>query len=274
MRLCERVGWPAEKIDLDYHEASFLKFSEPPSDPNVVEFVKTRTVDKAGFAAIEFYFMDEFQVARMWAERVVTVAEDYFFGAWRDQIPTGNMRDQPPDRTYYDRTASWQDEIREALHWSFCLRRWDAVERFASYPRDDIRLDIEQSAEDRAWWLLLCGTIRLRPWQEVQDWIATIENSRRKREQLLWACLSCLRSIKLGEVPPTMEDEDHEADFNACLHDYLRHYKKTEFKREEITAKVSVEATILVHLAEHWGVKVEIQKRYVDHIVRLPGMEN
>jgi len=170
---------------------------------------------------------------------------------------------------FHDRWSTWQSQLAYALLSSCCLRRWGKVDRFASYPRDDVKLDIDQTAEDRAWWLLLCGTIRGRPLEQVQDWVWTIQNSRRKREKLLWGCLSCLRAMRLGEVPPTFEGEDHAADFNACLHDYLRHYKKTEFKREEITCKVSMDATILVHLAERWGVEVKVPKAYADHIVRL-----
>ena len=53
------------------------------------------------------------------------------------------------------------------------------------------------------------------------------------------------------------------------LLDYFKHYKKSEFPKEYIAKKISIEGTFFVHWAEKEKLPLTIPPEFIDHIVRL-----
>ena len=53
------------------------------------------------------------------------------------------------------------------------------------------------------------------------------------------------------------------------LIDYLKHYKKNDFPKKEITKKVSIFGTFFVHWAKKEGLTITVPPEFADHIVTL-----
>lgn len=211
-----------------------------------------------GFIALTAYLADEHRISAEWARRCLNSTEEYFFGSWRDEEPSGNYGDQPPDRAWQDRTCSWSSAWQDALVWCSSLGEWDRLLRFAEYPRDDVQLDIDQKKENRAWLLVLAGVLRGRPREQLQEHVATILEGRRRRERLL-----------LWTLEHILEGAEEEA--SGSLADYATYYKTAEFPKMDVTLKVAMDATFLVHYAEYTDVEIEVPEKLKDHIVRFPA---
>jgi hypothetical protein len=136
------------------------------------------------------------------------------------------------------------------------LGEWDWLAHICSFFRDDIRIDLDQTKENRAWMLLLAGVLRGREWNDMQHFIDQIRQGLRKRERLL---LDLLESILFKQ----------QAEIDLAANSYFKYYKKSELPKHDLTLKLALDATVLVHYANHIGKQVTVSPEMEDHIVRL-----
>jgi hypothetical protein len=56
---------------------------------------------------------------------------------------------------------------------------------------------------------------------------------------------------------------------NQEMSNYLEFYKKDEFPKHEINAKIALDATFLVNYGRYLGFTIEYPSEYEDHIIKL-----
>ncbi len=210
-----------------------------------------------GFIALESYLADAHDVTRDYARRCLDATSEYWFGGWKDEVPSGQRKELPPDREFWDRICAWERHWLDCLLWCSVLGEWDRLIEFAGYLRDDVKIDFEQSKENRAWLLLVAGKLRGRPLEELKPFSDTILSGKRKREKLLWNVFNYI-----------LEEAPDEA--SASLARYTTYYRTAEFPKRELNLKVAYDASFLVHYAEFLDVEIEVPEKLKDHIVRLP----
>ncbi len=109
--------------------------------------------------------------------------------------------------------------------------------------------DPEPPPPNGIWW----AGVRLKPatFEEL------IEHGSRKRIKLLAICLQAIHKKR-------------QADLDKALSDYLKYYRKNEFPRSEaINEKLSLDGTILYHVAVCAGLSPSVPADLADYIVIL-----
>ncbi|QDU44736.1 hypothetical protein Mal52_32220 [Symmachiella dynata] len=200
------------------------------------------------------YVLGDKKSARVWAERGVAYALEFFFGVWRDQVPSGNGRNQPPNREWQDRSLNWVEPLEEALVLATILERWDDVRRLAEFPRDDISENDGIVAVMDACWLYLCGVIRGRDPQELEPFQQRVIDQGRKRDKLF---LEFVKALARGEGVALQQAAD----------EYFKQFLRVE-TRKDMTS-FDWDGTILVHYATHLGYDLQIPEKYRKYFVTL-----
>lgn len=241
----ERVGLTEEMFDPSSVIQSVSRSFEVAERQDIIDFLPSQRVLNSSFAAIGYYLQEDLGNTRVWAERTVAFAEEYFFGEWRDRALSGPRRDQPPDREWWAVHGVWQREFTEAVLWGSVLGCWDRLARIAGAIRDDVRLDIEQTEQHRAWLIVVAGHLRGRPWAELAPFIETVQTGRRRRERLLLAWLLANRA---GD--PAAIDRAAQA--------YTAYYLRAEAKVYDILCKLMIDGSFLYHDAARAGHRVNL----------------
>lgn len=205
--------------------------------------MKSHYLNDASSASFCFLVNGDHENARRWGNIAVEAGETYFFGEWRERTPSGNGRNQPPNRDWQDIHALWVDY----LDWTMCLAasvgRWHEYERFATYLRDDVALNVDQTEVHRAWWLYFCGRVRERPAKEIAQFHETVvEAKRAKTDQLLLAWVDAL-----------FDGTDDE--LLVAMNRYFQHHRKVEVKKPGF--RLAFRGSMLLHYGTHLGREVE-----------------
>ncbi len=254
--LYERVGWPREWISIELSNKGLRRWIEGPAKEGLLREHVGGVASYCSDLAFSHYLLDEIKEARQYAVQLLDATDEYFFGDWRDRAKPRDIEPGESNRDYWHRHAVWRDKFREPCMWASCLGAWDRCRRWAAYLRDDVTFDVEQSAEDRAWYLIVAGVLLDRPWADMKPFVETIESGRRKREKLL---LDTMRPLTAGD----------NAAFNDALAKHLSHYKSTDAKKRNMYERLAIDGTFLINLARHRGLEPRIPDRVKDHIVDL-----
>lgn len=260
---CIRVGYPPDELD---DESTNLRLSSIPRNlasrhrRHHEAYSHSSLVTVSELMVSVYWLRQESTGVREHATGTIAYALDFAFGRWRDEIPSGSNGKSPPDRAWWDANWSWRRELEASLFCGSFIGAWDELKRIAEWLRDDVRLDIEQSKEDRAWLLIVAGVLKDRPWEEMGKWVTRIEQSHRKRERLLLAVLRAIVS-------------SNQSDFDKALTAHFARYRRSELRSGlqsgNVMAFVDTIGTFLVHLAERNGLKANVPENMIDHIVRV-----
>ncbi len=255
MKLYEQHGFSRDLVDPGGDIRSVERWLGSEDRVDIAIERRSCPVTTGHLVAVKYYLLDDHANARLWARKVVDFADEYFFGAWRDRVPSGTYQDKPPDRAFYDKRAGWLPELQAGLLWGSCLGEWDRVGRYAAYLRDDVIRDAEQSVENRAWYLILAGGLRGRPWAEMTEFVETVRRGRRKQEQLL---LDVLESIYVG-------DDSRKVDDASTF--YFRHHKRTRAKSPSIPERLAIDYSIVSLLAKQIEKSPQLPENSEKYIV-------
>jgi hypothetical protein len=250
-----QVGLTKERLDPEHTEsrlAIWIAEGEIIDDNTVLR--KQKLVTLGMFLILEHYFLDDLRRCFSSMSKILEYAEEYFFGSWRDYAPTGYQHNEPPSREYQNTRCLWSSEFHSSIVWCACLGDWKRAREISEYLRDDIKLDIDQKPENRAWLLYLGGILTERPESEMDGLAVCIKDGKRKREKLLFALLQAI-----------LHGTDSELD--AAAKQYLKYYKSSESKSQKLTDKVAMDGTFLMHFAKHKGREIEIPKNFEIHII-------
>jgi hypothetical protein len=255
MERYKRVGLTEEMTDPSSTIRAVSTSFDVVERQDIIDFLPSQRVFDSSITAIRHYLREDLANTRVWADNAVMFAEAYFFGDWRDRALTGNGRDQPPDRKWWDVHATWQSEFTAAMLWGSVLGCWDRLARIAGAIRDDVRLGIEQTEQNRAWLLIVAGHLRGRPWAELAPFIETVRTGRR-RERLLLAWLTANREGDLAAI-------------NRAAQEYAAYYLRAEAKIYDILCKLMIDGSFLYHDAGRAGHRVDLPAVARDRLITL-----
>lgn len=176
---------------------------------------------------------------RPYAEKVVSIALDYFFGPWRDAYKSGR---KTMNRAQCRKKLEWVKPYREGLLCALLLDDREATLRLADWPDTDVnKEDLDYSPADIDYQIVLARHLKGRPAAESEKLIAGITAGSKRRPKLL---LAALQAIQEGDA----------AAFGPDLTKYLQHFRKSEAELDELQRSVGMDASILWQVARQAGM--------------------
>jgi hypothetical protein len=255
MKRFERIGFPREYI---YLEARLKRWAEVPVNvPLHSSWAEYQSLaSDCLLISLYAFLLDEVELSREWAKRSIGFVDQHFGGEWRGVLPTGNDRKGPPDKHYHGIHTPWDFAFRSGMLAGSLLERWSWLENLGGYLIDDICRCVDQTESNRAWYLLVAGVLRSRPWAEMTGFYEKTQNAPQKREKLL---ARLLHSIVEGT----------ESDRSASTNEYFTHFKKSDRKQQDIEIMLPLDASFLVHYSRHLGRPLPVPADVTDYIVDL-----
>lgn len=162
------------------------------------------------------------------SEKVATLAEDYFFGEWRDSFAN-------PDKLRHE----WFDELRFGMLFGLMLPDLGSFNRIAAFPTDELPHDDgawEHTPSDNQVYIALCESLQS---DEVQQ-PAGLQGKRPKAMQQV------INAIFM----------DDEKEFEKQFSGYLAWYKKHEHE-DRGNLLISIDGSILLLVAKTRGLQTE-----------------
>ena len=209
-------------------------------------------VGKTHCYAIECYVEGDANKFKESARLVVQAALDYFYGKWREDLPT-------PDGTIGQEAwkpfCLWYEEVMQSLPWACALGDWEAVRRIAEYPPENRLPEAAKAKGETAWGWALISFLRGDPRTRVEGFIAKAEADKAKRPKLLCSVLRALL-------------ENDAAEFGKALFAYLAYYRKSEFKLN-VDKLLALDGTTLYQIGRKLGFNIELPGNVADHVIRL-----
>ncbi|MEM9251916.1 MAG: hypothetical protein AAGB29_06160 [Planctomycetota bacterium] len=253
-------GLPPDLLDYNDNISRFYEYQKQmlslDSDSRRIRDFLWSLEGRAWYAAFGAWSLGRRDIAREWALKNMEVVEEIFFGEWQDRVGSGNYGKELPNREYWRRVQAWKSYIEHALLWGSVLGQWDRLAKITAYLPDDIGADIDQSDENRCWLLLLAGVVSGRNYHELGGFSQCVLNGKKVRERLLFWTLDAI-----------LEQASEQA--SDYLNDYTKRYFKVEYPRHDISTKIALDASVLVHWAEYSDVELQVPDKLEPHIVRL-----
>jgi hypothetical protein len=268
--LYKRLGLAAERVAASKFAALAEQTKAHDPKPYAVYWHKSDLVGRNSWAAFTAYLEEDYSGCIFRAKETVSFALDLFLGTWRESVANVKQGGMWPAEHW--RKQGWITDFRMALLWSACLEDWSSFDCICKYPNEQTIDDSSERKSEAPWYQLLaaCGrgeglerfaeaikSSRMERSGKEGSFEQLIEQDRSKRLKLLTAALRAIESGDNAEVQKRIDE-------------YLAYYRKNEFTRRDVEDKLTVDGTILVHLAEHKGLTVNVAPTFVDHIIRLP----
>ena len=220
---------------------------------NLLRSNKFHTVSDSTLMCFYKYYLHKPKELKVFIERLFVYLDDYFFGTWRCEVQTDEGKIDPE----WWKRISWASFFRETIFWGSCIGAWDKIKKIAQYPTEEcLNSEPWEHIGFRVWYLVIAAVLRDEPLESLGRYTDLIDKLKSRREKLL---LDILRPILYGDAEKA----------NGQLSIYLKYYKKFEFKKPEITEKVSIDGTFLINFGRYRGLKIEYPEEYTDHIVTL-----
>lgn len=204
--------------------------------------------------ALAYYYSDEYGLVKEHASQCLTEVEEFFFGDWRNTFQTPEKR---IDSGWWKRGFIWMQVFEAAVLWGSVLGKWDYLKRVGSFPESDSCISDGYRAVDRDLYVAWGAFLREAPLPEIAPLLVQVQSGRSRPAKLVLAL------IQAGLARDTVA-------FQKALDDWLKHYRKEEFPKEQVAKKITIEGTFFVHWAEKEGVSVTVPLEFADHIVRIP----
>lgn len=249
-RLVGRLGWRPEQVPLDSAVRMFEQLKAAESQYGTDMIKKLGFVERGWNVAYYAYVLEETNVAIEWAHRTGELAEDYFFGSWRDEVPSGNGRDRPPDRHWYDHHGPWVQPLQYGLLATLALGDAARTKQIAGFPFEDALGDHGVDAACDEFWLILTRVLRnvaVEPFAFPPE-----SNKCNKTDQLLLQFLEGIARL--------------DADLaQRAVNAYFKILTKTHGQG----ILLWLDSSILLHLAQERGLHLQVSDNVKDRIFRL-----
>jgi len=220
-------------------------YSNPDHDQNAR---RTGDLDTCMCAVL----LQHFEVAhplgevRAYAERIVAMTLDYFFGPWRDAYHFYPKK--PWNRAQCRKRLEWVKSYREGLLCALLLDDREAALRLADWPGPDVnRKDLDFTPADIDYYILQARHLKGSPTSESKRLVASIQAGPRRRANKL---LTALQAIEAGDA----------SRFEAALTGYLKHFWSYEAELDELGRSVSMDGSILWHVARRAGLALPAER--------------
>ncbi|MBY0586560.1 hypothetical protein K2X85_05255 [bacterium] len=202
---------------------------------------------RSNLLAILSYHLGLPEKAEMFGREAIMASHEQLYGNWQERIPSGNYHDEPPSVEFWRKYNLWECTVSTGLLWSSALKQWRAMILFAEYVRDDVCLDPSQSKQERAWYIIVSGVCKGRDWKELLPWRTLIESSRQRKHRLL---LACLEAMMVGDPVKA----------GNSMEEYIKIFKKTDFKSGDMSKVMSLDGSILLNLAKYKGWELPVSE--------------
>lgn len=202
--------------------------------------------------AICYYCVGDLREARNYAERAVKHFLDYFFGKWREEIPT-DLKTLDPE--WWRVHAGWVGHFSEAVCWGTSLRDWKSVQHLAEYPSDESKPG-GASREDAAACLALACLLRKTPAPDYEHCFAIIQKGKKQKPKLIAAVLRALQ-------------EKSATEFQKSLETYLHYFRRSEFKKSSLDKLLCFDGTTLLNIGTRDGLVFRTPPEVENHIIRF-----
>lgn len=207
-----------------------------------------------------------------WEYRVREIpsfAVQYFHGPWRDGFvnwdgPTGEPLYGSPHLTRGPLTVvqcrqqlEWIDILRYGLLWSLFFDDESNLSKLIVWPDTDLREDEgidDLTKADCDYYILLCKWLRGEMIDPKGPINKSICEASKKRPKLLLAVLEA-----------TIKDDS--VAYGKAMLESLRHYQKVDFHTRAIHRSISMEATILWHIARRRCLTQPALPESLEHLI-------
>jgi hypothetical protein len=204
-------------------------------------------------AAYAFILLDNWDQAREFAERCLAAAEDFFFGDWR----TVEITDEGThDVQWWHAHVPWHNQLRYVLFCGVILPDWQALRRIARY-FDDTCPPCGFGPQEGARLFAITSHLRGDNASVSRSYLDRALKGTKKKSRLL-------ATLHAAIVDTTVKE------FARALRDWMRFHKEREFPLDDISAKISMDATFYYHFARQEGLDVELPAEYEPFIVVPP----
>ncbi len=214
---------------------------------------KAALVDDATFIALFYWCEGRSGDAKTYAAECVKHGVEYFFGKWREEIPT-DLKTR--DAVWWRIHATWVTPFREALCWATALGDWKAVQLLAEYPAKETRPGVDATREDAAACFALASLLRGSAPSDYEACFGVIQRGKKEKPKLVAGVVRALQARNADQ-------------FQKCLEAYLHYFRKSEFKKTSLDKLLCLDGTTLLNLGLHVGLAFSIPPEVEDHIIRL-----
>lgn len=258
MELYERLGWTGPDRDIKLTLANCLDFVQSrdnaPQRPDLIPFNKADVATHRCSVAMVYYLLGDHVQAVRFAREALERGVEYFFGSWRSELPTGEGTLDP---NWWKSQLNWAHIFRQLVLWGEFLGDHASLGKLAQFPDPECSMsDSDYSRADFAYFLALAGALRGDNPRELSHELGMAVGAKKKKTAVAAVALSHL--VDQAPVP-----------FQGSLDELLAlHYKKRS--NRDFTELVSVDGSILYHMARDRGLNPVVADRYKDYIVERP----
>jgi hypothetical protein len=258
MKLYERLGWTGPERDMAQTLANSLGFVEAAdAAPDRIDLIPFNRADVARTrcsVAMVYYLLGDHPRVTRFAREALERGLEYFFGSWRSEVPT---REGTRDPGWWKAHLDWADVFRELVLWGEYLGDQESLARLARFPDTKCSMNAaEYSRADFAFFLALAAVLRGDGAAECSGELERAARARKKKTAAAAAALAQL-------VTPSP------AAFQDALDALLAVHHKSR-SNGYFTELVSVEGSILYHLASDRGLDPTVADRHKDYVVQRP----
>jgi hypothetical protein len=203
--------------------------------------------------ATRYYLLDNHPKAKLFAERVLSSAQQYFFGDWRTKVETDQKTIDP--EWWHDK-ESWFHDFRGAICWGTVLGRWDEVRKLSAYP--DERRSEETLDATPAFRRLIIDIARYLRGEKVQG----VAKACAKLDGSNWRGIDSLAAALDAVI-----DEDERRAQSSLAEYFLKHHKRK--KSKDVTDTISLDGTAMVNIAKRAKLNVKMAPQHEHYYIEL-----
>jgi hypothetical protein len=205
----------------------------------------------ASLMGLVAYFGEQPTLAPQYGKQSLDATTEFFFGSWRETFVT---EDGHPDPKFWKREFQWMDAFEGALFWGSVLGDWELLEKVGAFPEPDSNISTGFKPQDRDLYLALGAFLFHAPEEVTESKLQKAAAGPKKSCKLV---VEIIRACVVRDPKSLQKAYD----------DFLKYYKKSEFPKEDITKKISIEGTLFFHWARKEGLELRVSPEYSDHIV-------
>lgn len=254
VKLHERLGIGVDFVGLEMG-LQMLQHAErtQKTDGYEIAWNKFERVHSQELVALKYYLLDDHQAVERHARTCIKEAEEFFLGSWRSEFKTPEGRQ---DARWWKEKFIWMEIFKACLLWGSVLEEWDVLKRISSFPDENACISDGSKPQERDALVAIASVLRGDAHDKSSRYLDRAATGTKKGCKLLADTLHKLIAVDANG-------------FEKALAAYLQNYKKTDFPKENITKKISIEGTCLVHWGRHQGLKMQVPSQLEDYIVKL-----
>lgn len=257
MTLGKRLGIPDEFMDGVGIDRSIGVSDQPMPSASDFDLALNKS-DKVGIrllGALAHYYAGRTDAASDLSQDGLKKADDYFTGDWHSKFTsTSKQFDGTPH--FWLTNTGWMTAFERTLLWGSVHGKWKLLAKVCEHITGDLGNGFDHSVQERDTYAVVAAFIGDKPKAEQNALIAAASTGRKKICKL---CLEMLEAARANDAPK----------LNSGLTAFLKAFKKTVASKDDLTRRVSFEATFFYHWAFHKKLEVKVEESLMDHIVRF-----